>query len=395
MKKILKFLFTLVLIFLISFIVVKFSDKYNIKISKKNIECTIVTKGCENAKALAYNNDKIYIAYKNYVKLIDVEGKEQIIYKDNDEIEDVECYKDSLLIISGNKLSKYNMDERKEEVILINIPFSGNNIERKLVVNGDDVYISIGALSNSGIKEDGTIEDTTKMDDNVINNATVYKLSLVDKKLTRFATGIRGISGIDVTNEGKIYAVFSGMLSEGNRPIYRDKDYIYLLEKSYWYGWPDFSGGDYINSPRFAKDELIKPIMDKPFSKVVSGPKYVGDSVDSIKELAIDKEGSLLPKDSMVFWDKCNNSIVGIVDNKAKVEILKLLDKSIIEDIIYCNGDFLVLDSEVGGIYRLHEKVGILKFKLPYVIEIYIYILIMLIVGVVILKIRKSNNKVY
>lgn len=390
MRKLLKFLLTLTLILLISFIVVKLSDKYNIKISKKSIECTIVTKGCDNAKALACNDDKIYIAYKNYVKLIDVEGKEQIIYKDNDEIEDIECYKESLLIISGNKLIKYNIKQRKEEVILINIPLSGNNIERKLAVEGDNVYLSIGALSNSGLKEDGTVEDTTKIDDNVINNATVYKLSLVDKSLSRFATGIRGITGIDITNEGKIYAVFSGMLDEGNRPVYRDKDYIYLLEKSHWYGWPDFSGGDYINSPRFAKDELIKPIMKEPSNMVISGPKYVGDNVDLISELAIDKDGSLLPKDSMIFWDKCNNSITGIVDNRAKVEILKLLDKSKIEDIIYCNGDFLVLDSEVGCIYRLHEKLGFFKFKLPYVIKLYIVILITFIVGVSILKIRKK-----
>ena len=79
MKKV-NVLLILMVILLGALSLYKLSNKYNLNILKSNIDCTIVVKGCEKARALSADDDKnIYIAFSDYIKSVDREGKEKLI----------------------------------------------------------------------------------------------------------------------------------------------------------------------------------------------------------------------------------------------------------------------------------------------------------------------------
>lgn len=391
MKKFLKGILIFIIIGIISFVIFKLSDKYKLKILKNNIECTIVTKGCKNAKALVYDGGNVYIGYKHSIKLIDNEGKEKNIYESSGDIEDIEIADDKIFIIANDKLIVYSIEENNERVIISSLPKGGNDIDRKLLVNDRKLYLSINAKSNAGILEGEEIENIPTEHNEDIGNGALYVVNLDNYSIDLYASGIRGITGLDTNSKGQLYGIFSGMLEDETRGVKRDKDYIYLLEKDKWYGWPDFSGGDYITSPRFAGDDLVKPLLSNIKSKVVPGPIYVNKDVNSIRELAIDKVGIVLPKNGMVFWDKNNQSVYCLTENKALIEVLKLTDDSYIEDLVFTDDGLFILDSSTGCIYNLHTNSNILRFNLPLAIRIYIAILLISIVSIIFLKKRDKK----
>lgn len=372
----------------------RLSDKYQLNILKSNIECTIITRGCTKGNALAVNNKAIYIAEKNRIKEINKEGKEKVVYSGTEAIEDMVIKEDVIYILSGKKLIKFNIkNNQEEEILLSNIALGGNDINRKLLLNNNKLLISISALTNSGIFQNGAYEYTLKENNNGINNGCIYEFNIDNYDLEVFASGIRGVTGMDCNNKGEVFAIFSGMKNEGNRPINRDKDYIYKIEKGKWYGFPDFSGGDYINSPRFAGDELVTPIIENPITKVIDKPLFVDSFLDNLKELGIDKDGILLPENSMIYWDQEKKAIMGFIDNTYNLEVLRVTDKSNIKDIIYTGEEFLLLDSGVGCVFRLHNKNGIKGFELPIRIWIYLIILVASTIVVFIIKYKKNNLK--
>ena len=423
MKKFLRFSIISVLIVTAAFAVFKISNKYRVSILKGDIDCTIITKGCEGAKAITVDEEgSIYIAYKDSIKKIDSEGKEKLLYKEKDlNIEDLACVDKKLYFISNDKIESYSLVNNDVETVISGIPKGGNDIERKLLSKDKELFISIGTVTNSGISESGSgdispieitlsgvnygSEKTGAFKDNgvssnegekivgsEIGNGAVYRIDLENKSTSLFASGIRGITGLDYDSEGNILAVFSGMKNEGLRAVNRDRDYIYKLAKGEWYGWPDFSGGDEISSPRFKGEELIKPLLQNPPKRVVAGPFYQGSSVDSLKELSIDKKGLILPKDSLLLWDKSENTISAINKEGVYYRVLKASDDSYIKDIIYNNKEFLILDSTIGCIYSLHEKEGLLGFKLPTAVWAFIFLLTFVLLIVAVLKFTNLKN---
>ena len=63
---------------------------------------------------------------------------------------------------------------------------------------------------------------------------------------------------------------------------------IYIARKGQWYGFPDFSGGDYISSPRFNVENY-----GRDSTKFLFWPQCINKNVDSLKELAIDRRNSI------------------------------------------------------------------------------------------------------
>ena len=116
MKKFLKFCLMSIIIVTLAFITYKVSDKYNLDILKDDIDCTIITKGVENSRAIALDENGImYIAFDDSIKQIDNDGKEKLIYKDkNLKIEDL-AYKDgALYFISDSRLNKFLLSNNTE-----------------------------------------------------------------------------------------------------------------------------------------------------------------------------------------------------------------------------------------------------------------------------------------
>lgn len=424
MKRFFKFSIIIVLIVTTAFAVVKVSRKYSLSILKGDIDCTVITKGLEKAKAITTDeNGYIYVAYSDAIKSINNEGKEKLLYKNKDIlIEDIAYYNNKIVFISRDSIESFSLEDGGVNTLYSGIPEGGNNISRKLLVNKDNLLLSVGAVTNSGIAEgdkfdftplDITLtganygslktgafkkfgtksEEGEKIQKATIGNASLYSLSLENKGIKLYASGIRGITGMDIDSEDKIIAIFSGMKNEGLRPINRDKDYIYKVIKGKWYGWPDFSGGDPIDSPRFKGDELVKTLLQNPPSKLVVPPLYQHGSVDSLRELAIDINGKVLEKDSYLFWDRNEEMISTLSPEGTYYRVLKLNKNSEIEDIIYNKDEFLVLDSVTGCIYSIHEKEGLLGFKLPLEIWIFIFGLSFILLIIIILKWTKKENK--
>ncbi|MGL4106514.1 hypothetical protein [Clostridium sp. LP20] len=417
MKKFLRFTIVSILIVTSAFAVFKISNKYRVSILKDDIDCTIIAKGCEDAKAITVDEDgSIYIAYKESIKKIDREGKEKLLYKEKDlNIEDLTYINNNLYFISDDKVESYSLVNGVIDIVISNIPSGGNEIDRRLLSKEGELFISIGAATNSGISESGrgdispveitlaginfgeektgafkdkgvSSEIGEKIKKAELGNGAVYKIDLEKNSVSLFVSGIRGITGLDYDNEGNIVAVFSGMKNEGLRAVNRDRDYIYKLVKGEWYGWPDFSGGDPISSPRFKGEELIKPLLQNPPKRVVAGPFYQSSSVDVLKELSIDRGGDLLQKDSLLLWDKGENAISTINKEGVYYRVLKVSNDSYIKDIVYNNEEFLILDSGIGAIYSLHEKEGLLGFKLPTIVWAFIFLLTFLLLVVAVLK---------
>jgi len=227
--------------------------------------------------------------------------------------------------------------------------------------------LSIGTVSNSGIKEDGSLE-LIPIDKEDLGNGALYQIDIKENKMRLYATGIRGITGMDLNSSGDVIGIFSGMKNEGNRPINRDKDYIYKIEKGTSYGWPDYSGGDPINSPRFKGEKLLEPLIEKPPERLVATPLFQSEYLDSLREMAIDTEGKILPKDSIIFWNRQDQMLCSLNKENVLYDILKVNKDSNIEDIIHSRDGFYILDEGLGCIYELQPKKGFFKYELPTVV---------------------------
>ena len=95
----------------------------------------------------------------------------------------------------------------------------------------------------------------------------------------------------------------------------------------------------------------------------------------------------------MVFWDR-SKQMISVFNNKGVFyNLLKLKENSNISDIIYKNKEFLILDSNIGCIYSVHEKEGFLGFKLPLSIWIFIFSLCFLLLVICMLKLNKGKGK--
>ena len=423
MKKV-NVLLILMVILLGALSLYKLSNKYNLNILKSNIDCTIVVKGCEKARALSADDDKnIYIAFSDYIKSVDREGKEKLIYKEKSiDIEDMVYYDNSLIYISEDGVYRISLSDSGKETLCSNVPLSGNDLKRRLIIDGDTLYIAIGARTNSGISEgdyadippvEVTLngnnygakltgafkkygvksENGEKIPAGSIGNAAIYTFNLKNKKLSLYSTGIRGVKGMTLNSKGEIEAIFSGMNNEGLRAVNRDKDYIYKIEKGQCYGWPDFSGGDPIDSPRFKGDEIIKPLLKTSKDRNVSGPIYQSEELNSIQGIAADKYGKVLDKDTVMFWNSKSEKICTLSVQKVYKEILKLKSSSNIENIICTSDEFLLLDNEAGCVYSVHKKNDVLGFKVPVVIIFFIFILSVSLLIIILYKLISRNKK--
>jgi hypothetical protein len=387
MKKIVIFIFIYIGIGILAFSLFKISNKYELKIILNNLECKVAFKGCSGARAIATDKyEGIFIGYKDYIKVIDNEGKEKLIYSERGEdIEDIVYMDSNIYFIENDSIKRLSVINGISETLRVGIPKGGNKIRRKLLVKEDKIYLSIGAISNSGIKEDGSLE-LIPIEKDELGNGAIYEIDTRENKMRLFATGIRGITGMDLNSKGEIIGIFSGMKNEGNRPINRDKDYIYIIEKDVSYGWPDYSGGDPINSPRFKGEKLVEPLIEKLPLRIVKAPLFQSEYVDSLREMSIDRAGKILPEESILFWNRDEQKLCSLSKDNILYDILQLNKDSEIEDIIQSEDGFYILDEGLGCIYELQPKKGFFKYELPTIVWGFLGGLIAISLGVIIKK---------
>lgn len=424
MKRFLKFLVFSTLVVSISFGIYEINNKYTIDIINKNIGWSINNKGIKDAKSFDFDeNGNLYIAFSDSLKIIKEDNKEETLIKKKDfNIYDMVIYKNEIILATGRDIVKYNYENDEILELIKDLPNLGENKYTKLLIEDDILYITIGSNTNSGILDkDSTDCDVPsfewilsgenygdnntgafveygiqnksgeKVKEGIISNGTILSYDFTSGKISTFATGIRNIEGLDFNNEGKIIAIVGGMEDKGSRAVKDDKDYIYEIKENAWYGWPDYSGGDSITSPKFSDGtNKLEPVISNPPTKTPYGPIYQHYNLSSLKGLAVDREGNILGQDVIVFADNKENYLYSLGKNNVANKIVDLGDNSKVE-VIRCYKDGIyVLDSKVGVLYKLESTGNKTIFKLPIIIWGFI---IVFIVALIIAEVLKYNKK--
>ena len=431
MKHFIKYLIAGVLIVASAFILYEITGIYKISLLDDNVEWSMDIKGVKNAVDFDKSGQVTYVAYKNYIKSFERDGSESLLLK-NDEfnIERLLYYKNKLYFLSNDKLYLYDIDRNIEKVICNDIPFKGECLKRQLIVKDNKILLSIGCATNSGIADNNNYENLNEIpyEKSAINivlngdnygegktgaymaygnssikgqkvqaekfgNSSIVQIDPDNYKVSLYSCGIRSISGWDIDSKKNLICIVEGAKNEGNRPISRDSDYIYIIEKGKWYGWPDYSGGDPIDSPRFKNEKAVYRIINNPPNKSVAAPLYVFTKVQNAEYMAIDSTGSILEKDSLIYYDKSKNMICSLNDKGIKKQLLKLQSKSDIKHILLKNHNAYILDSGIGCIYKMKSYNNKMIFNMPKEILILLTIVLGTVIIVLVCKQYKKKMK--
>lgn len=391
MKKGFAIVLALVLIALISFGIysVKGGNKVYIESSYHN---ELMLKGIEEANALTFDDEgNIYIALGNDVMILDSNRQKKTLFKENESnIYDIEYYNGKIYYVSKGKLSYYDLDNKKTEIILDNIPNIGDYKESKILLKDTNLYLSIGAATNSGVVDRNDlpkdltpkkltlsgrnyndnkngpftsfgikVEKGQEVDSSPLGNASIVKIDLESIKSSLYCYGVRNVEGIDYNSEGKIFGVVGGIEERGFRALYDDVDYIYELKgDETWYGWPDYSGGDPVSSPRFRGEgkQKVNFILDNHPTFDPPAPFYQHNSINTLKLLAIDREGALGGKDSIFTFDKNRGQVINILKEGAVNNSVKIYEIDELRDMEIYNNELYLLDGENGYLVKIFRQ---------------------------------------
>lgn len=419
MKRFIKFLLISIIVVTIAFGIFKVTNKYNLDILNKNIDWSISLKGCEGAKSFDFDEEgNLYLAFDDTIRIVNKDGNDGVIIRESKfNILDI-IYNDKKLYIStDNRILEYDIDKKSYKELVSEIPNNGINKKINLLLHENKLYFSVGSNTNAGIvNEKGEAFDiatgewilsgnnygenktgafspyavTTEVEEKAqsqkLGNAAVLSYDLNNGEINLFAHGIRNIKGWDIDDKGEINGIVGGMEDLPPRNIKDDKDYIYNLQKEDWYGWPDYSGGDPITSPRFTdlikQEYLIKNHPDKNPSR----PIYQDNDVSSLQGLAIDKYGKCFDKNTMIFGNNKKGFIYALNENGIVKDLVDLGDKSRIEKILFYKDSFYVLDSNAGCLYSLKSNESIGIFKLPKIFWIFSIVFVIVIIICVLIK---------
>ncbi|KOA21371.1 hypothetical protein CLHOM_00420 [Clostridium homopropionicum DSM 5847] len=395
--------FIAILIIVVFTIIIAFFEKYkikepNIQLKDKNVTEKILFKGLIGAVDFSSDEEgNFYIAYNNRIQFIDSLGKSYNIFYDRKmNITSIEYYNKKIYFASGNSIYTYDLHKKINTEIINNLPNFGDYSKSLIKINKDYLYITIGAATNSGvvgldnnwIKEypfshdispfkitlkgrnfngDKTGSFTSYNTKNIAGqivsghfpgNASIIIYNLQNGVTATFAWGIRNVKGFDFDSRGRLIASVGGMEDRGLRGIKGDTDYIYVINSKGWYGWPDYSGGDPINSPRFkdSSNNTVGFIMDNHPTTNPSAPIYIHNSVSSLKSIAIDTSGQLGEADTIYFYDEKERKIYSLNAKGVLNEKIEFNINSKISSIKYLKNQIIVLDANKGAIYSLGKN---------------------------------------
>lgn len=422
MARFLKFFITSIVIVTIAISMYTYSNNHTVDVLMEDIKIELFIKGCEGAVAISEGEkDELYIAYNSEIVKVDSQNKIKRVLKDYSLNIDDLIYKDGIIYILSNENLISIDKEGNKKILKDNLLYKGENIDRNLLIKENSLLISIGAATNSGIAEKDGIKDISPINlqlNNInygkiktgafknygeftkenevivgedIGNASIIEFNIQSLETTLFASGIRNIESYDINSKGEIYGIVGGIENKGERAVIRDSDYVYNIKKGLWYGWPDFSGGNPISSPRFTDSDKISELIKNPPEKRGQTPYYEHNDINSLKQLVVDKYGVIINKDEIILYDEKENSIYCLTKNNVLKKMIKLDKESKVLDLTICNNSLFLLDSENGYIYKAIKDSGFIGVNIPNVIIILVSIIMLIILGSIVIKLKKYN----
>lgn len=410
------------------FLVKRFSVDSKIFTDENAVNYNILAAGLKGARDFTSKDKDIYIAYKNKIQVIEKNGKSYTLLEDRSaDIRSIEYYDNKLYIVNGASFLAYDINSKKSVEIIKDIPNFGDYGQCKLMLKDKKIYLAIGAATNSGVvgednmwrgnfpfnhdiatknitignqvsgKTGGFVPYNTKnipgqkISGHFPGNASVIVYSTEKSESSLYCWGIRNIKAMDYDSYGRIFAAVGGMEYRGERSVKGDVDYIYELKYDIWYGWPDFSGGDPINSPRFkgSNGGKISFLLQSHPTSNPPAPFYQHKNLSTLSALAIDRGGALGKKDCIYFYDNSDNMIYNInnkgileksfkFDKDAKINIMKII-----------NSKLLILEENEGLLIQMGDRDNSID-KDGRVILVYVISLITIISGLIIWKLKNQ-----
>lgn len=435
MKKLLRILVIILMVFAFSCVIKCYYNKnhaqVNLKIMDNKLAFNLKYKDLKNAVDFTSDgNGDYYIAYKSKIQFIDKNGRSSIIIKNNDfDISSIDYRGKKLYYSSRNKIYCYDLIQNKNSKLFSNIPNYGDYNRSIIRTNGNCLYISVGAVTNSGVvgndnlwrNEKPYVHDITPKDiilkginfkdgktgafqsygtrsvkGQIISahfpgNSSIVVYDIENKKGSTFAWGIRNVTGMDFNDKNELICSVGGMENRGSRAILGDNDYIYKIKKGAWYGWPDYSGGDPIISPKFKGNGNLSFLIENHPNMNPPSPLYQSSKVSSLGTIGIDTSGDIGEKNCIFFYNKRDNSLYSFKYPQIEKKKIEFYKNSLINSMKIYNGNLLILDSKSGYLYSITKDNKNIIINSRQYNNIYIYLIISAVVVIVlILKIKRD-----
>lgn len=389
MKKIEKILVVVLVVFMVvnlGFVFLKESEY-----SKNEFDYKVISKNMSDATDFTIDNEgNIYVSKAKSIITINNSNEEKLIFEEEFlNIKQIAVLGDELFYLYEDKLNSYNLKSNIHKVMIDSIPNFGDYTDNKLLIFNNDLYLTIGAATNSGVvsgedaiaktgehdipslaieltgenyglKRTGAFmsysmssQKGKQVQEGIIGNATILKINKESNEFKTVAYGVRNVGGLDFNSEGKIIFSVGGIENRGDRPLEGDSDYIYVMNEESFYGWPDYSGGDRVDSARFRFEgkPIIKPATT--ISELPQKPFYQHDNISTLGSLAIDREGTIKNKDSIFVVDNKGQKILNIDKFGAKREIIKCEN---VQKILMNKESLYILEKGKGQLISISSK---------------------------------------
>jgi len=105
----------------------------------------------------------------------------------------------------------------------------------------------------AGDPKDNVVRGTVKA------NGTILRMNPDGSALGVYAWGLRNPFGVAWGPDGKLYVSDNGYDERGTRPIANAPDFLWVVRKGGWYGFPDFVGGVPVTDKRFKPKHDAQP----------------------------------------------------------------------------------------------------------------------------------------
>jgi glucose/arabinose dehydrogenase len=406
---------------------------YKVTARDGGVKSEILFKGLRDAVDFTMDNEgKYYIAFKDRIQYIDKVGKSYNVFINNKlSITSLDYNNEVLYYASGTCVYAYNLISKENKEIIKDIPNYGDYNSSLIKIYGEYLFVTIGSATNSGVvgPDNMWLDEYPQNHDITPKSITIKGVNFGDKKtgsfvsyktrntegqiiteheignssiiiynlktgdLGNFAWGIRNMKGIDFSSEGKIITVVGGMENRGLRPVEGDSDYIYQIKKNAWYGFPDYTGGDEVSSPKFkgVGNSTINFILDQHPTTNPPAPIYQHTSVNSLVGLTIDKSGKLGSIDCIYFYEKNDNSIYSLDKSGALKEKISFEKNAYISSIKVFN-NLLVLDSKNGYLISVGKNENSATRNITKKVICYLLVVVIALIVSILMGLNKKNS---